>query len=208
MTSRASQTDHHMPSSGPAKARRTHRLAALSALLGIPLLPGGILAPLIVRITHFSDTACPNCPLVSNADAFSYVRLVTEYPYTLKGEVALLVMLSPFLALIVAQAAIAWSQWRGRPSRALLTGGLLATLVAMALFLLVSFAWYCLFFCDLKHGFPIPGQPYSVTGDGSAVSGVRYLAPGFWLMLSGLLWTLLTDLTLLVSASRSLRKPV
>jgi hypothetical protein len=130
---------------------------------------------------------------------------------------------APFLALIIVQAAIAWRAWSGsllrparnedvvanvatmiifggRPRRVLLKGGVAASVVATILFLGSSWFIYCFFFCG--SGTPLPGEYKESTGPWQS-SGVRYLAPGFWLMLSGLLLSVGSDVLLLVSARRN-----
>jgi hypothetical protein len=194
-----------------ARPAQTHRLAAFSAVAGILLLLAGLFPPWIIRIDYFAHVGCPSSPQCPppDTDASSFWRAVTgsgHSPFTLSWAILLLVGLvvglGPLLALILAQAAIARGAWRGRPPRTLLKFGVLANLVAVVIFLLASFWSYCYFFCNPAQGFPIPGELYSPAGL-LAHPGVRYVAPGFWLMLSGLLLALATDLTLLVGARRS-----
>jgi hypothetical protein len=138
--------------------------------------------------------------------------------------IADLLWLAPFLAFFTIQAVIAWRAWRGqlprtqpneevvagvatmmifggRPRLALLKGGVAASVVALILFLGSSFFLYCFFFCG--SGIPLPGEYHESTGLWQS-SGVRYLAPGFWLALGGYLLSLITDVTLLIGARRSL----
>lgn len=185
--------NQHQATAAPAKTRR---LATFSALVGVPLLLAGLFLPLITRINYLAHAGCPDSPQCPppSTDTNSY------------WAISALVGLAPLLTVIFAQALIARSAWRGSPSRALLRWGLLAGSVALLVFLFLSFFWYCFFFCNLEQGLPIPGQLYSATGMWVS-PGVRYLEPGFWLLLSGLLLILATDLTLLVNARRSNRQP-
>ena len=191
-----------------ATQAQTHHLAALSALLGVPFLLAGLFPPWIIRINYLAHAGCPNSPQCPPPfiDASSYWDKVNAYPFTLTWPVSLLVGLGPFLALILVQALIARGSWRGRSSRTLLRLGVLAGSLELFIFLFSSYFWYCFLFCNLEQGFPIPGQLYSTTGLWGSL-GVRYAALGFWLLLSGLLLTLATDLTLLVGARRSNRQP-
>jgi len=191
-----------------ATPAHTHRLAALGALVGLLLLVAGLFAPWIIRINYLAHADCPNSPQCPPPfiDASSYWDKVNAYPFTLTWPISLLLGLGPFLALILVQALIARGSWRGRPSRTLLRLGVLASSLELLIFLFVSYFWYCILFCALSQGFPIPGELYSPTGL-YANPGVRYLAPGFWLMLSGLLLVLATDLTLLVGARWINRQP-
>ncbi|HEY7022650.1 MAG TPA: hypothetical protein VH349_16155 [Ktedonobacterales bacterium] len=91
----------------------------------------------------------------------------------------------------------------GRPRLALLKGGIVASVVTLILFLGWSYFLYCLFFCG--SGIPLPGEYREASGLWQG-SGVRYLAPGFWLALGGYLLSLITDVTLLIGARRSLRQ--
>jgi hypothetical protein len=198
-----------------ATPARPRRLAALSALVGVPLLLSGLFAPWIIRIDYLAHVGCPSssqCP-PPDTDASSLWRAVTgsgNRPFTLAWAtvlfVGLAVGLGQLLALILAQVAIARGAWRGRPSRTLLKEGVLAGLLAMVIFLLANFGSYCYFFCNPAQGFPIPGELYSPAGL-YAHPGVRYLAPGFWLLLSGLLLTLITDLAVLIGARRTSGQP-
>jgi hypothetical protein len=140
--------------------------------------------------------------------------------------IADLLWLAPFLAFFIIQAVIAWRAWSGqlprrqrndevvagmttmmifggRPRLALLKGGVVASVVTLILFLGSSFVVYCFFFCG--SGIPLPGEYHESTGLWQS-SGVRYLAPGFWLALSGYLLSLITDVRLLIGVRRSLRQ--
>jgi hypothetical protein len=191
-----------------ATRARTHRLAALSALVGVPFLLAGLFPPWIIRIDYLAHAGCPSSPQCPPPfiDASSYWDKVNAYPFTLTWPIMLLLGLGPFLALILVQALIARGSWRGRPSRTLLRLGVLAGSLELLVFLFSSYFSYCFLFCNLEQGLPIPGELYSTTGLWGSL-GVRYVALGFWLLLSGLLLTLATDLTLLVGARRSLRQP-
>jgi hypothetical protein len=198
-----------------AQVSQPHRLASLSALLGVLILLAGLFPPWIIRIDYLAHVGCPSsprCPL-PDTDASSLWRAVTGggiSSFTLAGAsvlfVGLAVGLGPLFTLILAQVAIACGAWRGRSSPTLLKWGVAASLVAMVIFLLASFVSYCFFFCNFQQGFPLPGELYSPAGL-YAHPGVRYLAPGFWLLLSGLLLALISDLVLLVGARRSPIQP-
>src|SRR6185312_4426267 len=106
-----------------ATPAQTHRLAALSALLGILLLLAGLFAPWIIRIDYHAHVGCPSGPQCPppDTDASSLWRAVTGVgysPFTLAWAtllfVGLAVGLGPLLALILAQGAIARDAWRGR----------------------------------------------------------------------------------------------
>jgi hypothetical protein len=90
----------------------------------------------------------------------------------------------------------------GRPRHVLLKAGVVVGVVALFLFLLGSLFLYCLFFCG--SGIPLPGQHHESTGLWQS-SGLRYLAPGFWLLLCGLLLGLRSDLMLLAHLRRVAR---
>jgi len=152
--------------------------------------------------------------------------LSSVVPLTFDRIIASLLWLAPFITFFIIQAMIAWRVWSGqlprtqrdgevvasvttmmiwggRPRLALLKGGVVASIVALVLFLGASWFFYCLFFCGA--GIPLPGE-YHESGGLWQSSGVRYLAPGFWLALGGYLLSLITDLTLLIGVRRSLRQ--
>jgi hypothetical protein len=91
----------------------------------------------------------------------------------------------------------------GRPRLPLLKGGVVASVVALILFLGSSYFLYCFFFCG--SGIPLTGEYRESSGLWQG-SGVRYLAPGFWLALGGYLLSLIADLTPLIGVRRSLRQ--
>jgi hypothetical protein len=215
------------------RTKRTYRLTAASALLGLLLLLGSTFFPGIIRILYQSRVGCPDgpeCP-PPDIDASSFwegwiPNVSGSVPLTLNAFIAFLVELAPFLAYITVQVVIAWRAWSGQlprtqrdgevaasmatmiiwggpPRLALLKGGIVVTVVALVLFLGSSFLFYCFFFCGA--GIPLPGEYHESTGLWQS-SGVRYLAPGFWLALGGYLLSLITDLTLLTGARRTIRQ--
>ena len=126
--------------------------------------------------------------------------------------------------LIVVQAVIAWREWSGRltppeheevapgvvmmmlwgrcPRNLLLKTGVAISVIALLYCLWASLFLYCLFFCG--SGIPLPGE-YRESSDIWQTSGVRYLASGFWLLLSGILLGLGSDLTVLAQLRRVAR---
>jgi hypothetical protein len=214
-------------------SQRTYRLAALSAMSGILLILGSTFFPGVIRIIYQSRAGCPNSPECPPPyiDASTYwdgwIRYMSgPIPLTFDMVIGSFLWLAPFLAFFIVQAVIAWHAWRGqlprtppneevvagmatmmifggRPRLALLKGGIVASVVALILFLGSSFFLYCLFFCG--SGIPLPGE-YRESGGLWQSSGVRYLAPGFWLALGGYLLSLITDVTLLIGVRRTLRQ--
>jgi hypothetical protein len=89
--------------------------------------------------------------------------------------------------------------WGSRPRNLLLKAGVAVSVVVLLFFLWWTFFLYCLFFCG--SGIPLPGE-YRESSGIWQTSGVRYLAPGFWLLLSGLLLSVGSDLTVLAHLRR------
>src|SRR6476646_8190312 len=100
---------------------RTHRLAALSALLGILLPLGSTFFPGIIRILYQSRSGCPDgpeCP-PPDIDASSFWEglrssLSSVVPLTFDRIIASLLWLAPFITFFIIQAMIAWRAWSGQ----------------------------------------------------------------------------------------------
>jgi hypothetical protein len=200
--------DQRMAVLDPAPLRPAPRLTAPGALLGILLLVGGAFAPWIVRVYYRSSAGCPagpECPApdIITPSYWDYWISVIFGARPLTADWVLinfLFGLAPFLALLIVQAALAWRAWRGGLSAALRKWSVVVSAVALLSFLWWSHFVYCLFFC--RAGIPLPGEYQESTGLWQS-SGVRYLAPGYWLMLSGLLLSVGSDLLALVAARRT-----
>lgn len=230
----AAHKDHRMVAVDTAPPKRARRLAALSTLLGLLLIFGSTFFPGVIRIIYQSRAGCPTgpeCP-PPYIDASMYwegwIRYISSpVPLTVEWAIWQFLWLTPLLAFIIIQVVIAWRAWRGQPPRTptneevvagvatmmifggrprltLLKGGVVASVVALILFLGSSYFLYCFFFCG--SGIPLPGEYHEGIGPWQG-SGVRYLAPGFWLALGGYLLILVTNVALLIDGRRSLRQP-
>lgn len=175
-------------------------LAGLLTLLGLALLLIGLFLPWIIRIIYFAHAGCPSGPICPSpwTDARSYwtevvgsvdLRTPNGWLSAVEGPGALAVV-------IVVQGIIMVNAWQGHVSRRLLAGGVLGALVALAIFLLASWVQYCLFFCPSGHIVP-PGVFYEGSGLWGG-AGVRFVAPGFWLLLGGFLVSMGSDVALLI----------
>ncbi len=175
-------------------------LAGLLTLLGLALLLIGLFLPWIIRIIYLAHAGCPSSPTCPSpwTDARSYwiVFVGSVDLRTPSGWLSAAVGPGLLGAVIVLQGIVMVNAWQGHVSRLLLAGGVLGALVALAIFLLASWIQYCLFFCPPSH-IVAPGVFYAGSGLWGG-AGVRFLAPGFWVLLGGFLVSIGSDAALLM----------
>ena len=112
--------DQRMAILQPAPLRWTPRLTAPGALLGILLLVGGAFAPWVVRVYSSRCAGCPAGPGCPPPDVIApsywdyWISVIFgARPLTVDWVlINFLFGLAPFLALLIAQAALAWLAWR------------------------------------------------------------------------------------------------
>ena len=176
------------------------RLVSALCLAGITLLIVGLFPPWIIKITYYTGAFCSggSCPKPTIYSRSLWELLVVDAsPFTPGWWLAASLTLVPLLLVLVLQGEIARTGLIGRGSRRLVAFGLICAVVVTAYYLYGSWAYYCLFYAGCA---ATPG-PWAAPGE-------RILAPGFWLMLTGFLIAIGSDITLLARAPHPHRRDV
>ncbi|HEX9035495.1 MAG TPA: hypothetical protein VF808_00725 [Ktedonobacterales bacterium] len=174
----------------PGSSGAMRRVLGALCLIGIALLVSGLFPPWIIRINYLSNAHCPHSPtcpppLIDTRSLWQGVIGDPPTPASLSWWLNASMILGPLLLIVALQLAIGLAALSGHRSAVLITVGMGWGLVILPLYLLMSRIYYCLFamVCGAT-------GPWATPGD-------RILAPGFWLLLGGILIAIGCDLALL-----------